>query len=325
MKKASIAEMSAFVAIAERASFARAATQLGVSRSSLSENLRALEERLGVRLVNRTTRSVALTEVGERLLARLRPLLDNFDAALESVNAFRDSPAGHLRITVPRPAARTIIEPILSRFLLAHPAVTLEVSIDSVLTDIVRDRFDAGIRPGHRVEQDMIALRVGEDAQLTVVASPDYLRRHGTPKEPGDLREHNCTRLRLANSAPNRWFFEKRDKSIEVDVTGSLIAGDGELAVRAALDGVALARVPLHAVESHLAARTLVAVLEDWRPRSVGFYLYYPSRRQMPAALQALISALRAEIPARSADGTSVPGSSPRQSVRVRASRSSAR
>jgi DNA-binding transcriptional LysR family regulator len=325
MKKASIAEMSAFVAIAERASFARAATQLGVSRSSLSENLRALEERLGVRLVNRTTRSVALTEAGERLLARLRPLLDNFDAALESVNAFRDSPAGHLRITVPRPAARTIIEPILSRFLLAHPAVTLEVAVDSVLTDIVRDRFDAGIRPGHRVEQDMIALRVGEDARLTVVASPDYLRRHGTPKEPGDLREHNCTRLRLANSAANRWFFEKRGKSIEVDVTGSLIAGDGELAVRAALDGIALARVPLQAAESHLAARTLVTVLEDWRPRSVGFYLYYPSRRQMPAALQALISALRAEIPARSADGISVPGSSPRQSVRVRASRSPAR
>ena len=152
MKKASIAEMSAFVAIAERASFAKAAKQLGVSRSSLSESLRSLEERLGVRLVNRTTRSVAVTQAGERLLVRLRPLLDNFDAALESVNAFRDSPAGHLRITVPRPAARTVIEPVLSRFLKAYPAVTLEVVIDSALTDIVRDRFDAGIRPGHRVE-----------------------------------------------------------------------------------------------------------------------------------------------------------------------------
>ena len=320
MKKASIAEMSAFVAIAERASFARAATQLGVSRSSLSENLRALEERLGVRLVNRTTRSVALTEAGERLLARLRPLLDNFDAALESVNAFRDSPAGHLRITVPRPAARTIIEPILSRFLLAHPAVTLEVAIDSVLTDIVRDRFDAGIRPGHRVEQDMIALRVGEDSRPTIVASPDYLRRHGIPKEPSDLRAHNCTRMRFASNAPQRWFFEKRGRSIEVDVTGSLIAGDSDLAVRAALDGVALARVPIHAVEAHLAAKTLVAVLEDWRPRSVGFYLYYPSRRQMPVALQALISALRAEIPARRAEGTP-----PTQSAKARASRSPAR
>ena len=293
MKKASLGEMTAFVAIAERSSFAKAAAQLGVSRSSLSESLRALEERLGVRLVNRTTRSVALTEAGERLLVRLRPLLDNFDAALESVNDFRNSPAGHLRITVPRPAARTIVEPILASFLKAHPAVTLEVSIDSALTDIVRDRFDAGIRPGHRVERDMIAVRVGEDARPTVIASPDYLRRHGTPKEPADLRAHNCTRLRLAGNVPQRWPFEKRGKAVEVDVTGSLIAGDSSLAARLALDGIAIARIPYHAAEPHIAAGTLVPLLEDWRPRSVGFYLYYPSRRQMPAALQAFIAALK--------------------------------
>jgi DNA-binding transcriptional LysR family regulator len=299
MRKASIAEMSAFVAIAERQSFARAATQLGVSRSSLSESLRALEERLGVRLLNRTTRSVALTEAGERLLVQLRPLLDNFDAALESVNVFRDSPAGHLRITVPRPAARTIIAPMLSRFLRTYPAVTLEVSIDSNLTDIVRDRFDAGIRPGHRVGQDMIALRLGEDAEPTVVGSPDYFRAHGMPAEPAELRAHNCTRMRFASNAIARWAFEKRGRSIEVDVTGSLIAGDSDLAVQAALDGLALARVPRHAVEGHLAAKRLVAVLEDWRPPSVGFYLYYPSRRQTPAALQALIDTLKAEIPLR--------------------------
>ena len=305
MRKASIAEMSAFVAIAERASFVRAATQLGVSRSSLSESLRTLEERLGVRLLNRTTRSVALTEAGERLLVQLRPLLDNFDAALESVNSFRDSPAGHVRITVPRPAVRTIIAPILSRFLSAYPAVTLEVAIDSNLTDIVRDRFDAGIRPGHRVEQDMIALRVGEDAEPTVVASPDYLRRHGTPKEPSDLHAHNCTRMRFSSNAFARWAFEKRGRSMEVDVTGSLITADSDLAVRAALDGLALARVPRHTVEVHLATRTLVAVLEDWRPRSVGFYLYYPSRRQMPAALQALINLLKAELSTRRAGASS--------------------
>jgi DNA-binding transcriptional LysR family regulator len=263
MKKASLAEMSAFVAIAEHASFAKAAKQLGLSRSSLSESLRALEERLGVRLVNRTTRSVALTEAGERLLVQLRPLLDNFDAALESVNVFRDSPAGQLRITVPGPAGRTIIEPVLSRFLSSYPSVTLEVVIDSALTDIVRNRFDAGIRPGHRVEQDMIALRVGEDAQPTVVASPDYLRRQGTPKEPGDLRSHNCSRMRFPSGALQRWHFEKRGKSIEVDVRGSLIVGDSGLAVRAALDGLALARVPFHAVQGHLAEKRLVAVLQD--------------------------------------------------------------
>ena len=308
MTKASIAEMSAFVTIAERASFAKAATQLGVSRSSLSESLRALEERLGVRLLNRTTRSVALTEAGERLLTQLRPLLDNFDAALESVNAFRDSPAGHVRITVPRPAARTIIAPILSRFLRAYPAVTLEVAIDSTLTDIVRDRFDAGIRPGHRVERDMIALRVGEDSEPTMVASPDYLRRHGTPQQPSDLRSHNCTRMRFSSNAFARWVFEKRGRSIEIDVTGSLVTGDSDLALRAALDGVALARVPRHTVESHLADQTLVAVLEDWRPRSVGFYLYYPSRRQMPAALQALVDMLKAELASRRAAPNALTG-----------------
>lgn len=324
MKKASIAEMSAFVAIAERASFAKAAAQLGVSRSSLSESLRAMEERLGVRLINRTTRSVALTEAGERLLAQLRPLLDNFDTALESINAFRDRPAGLVRITVPRPAARTVIEPVLSRFLMAYPSVTLEVTIDSALTDIVRDRFDAGIRPGHRVEQDMIALRVGEDARPTVVASPDYLRRNGTPLEPGDLRAHNCTRMRFANNAPHRWPFERRGNSLEVDVSGSLITGDSELAVRAALDGVAIARVPLHTVQAHLAAKTLVALLEDWRPRSVGFYLYYPSRRQMPAALQALIAAFKGEIPARHM-GATAPSRPPQRSAKPRASRAAAR
>jgi len=319
MKKASIAEMSAFVAIAEQASFAKAAKQLGVSRSSLSESLRSLEERLGVRLINRTTRSVAVTEAGERLLVQLRPLLDNFDAALESVNAFRDSPAGQLRITVPRPAARTVIEPVLSRFLRAYPSVTLEVSIDAALTDIVRDRFDAGIRPGHRVEQDMIALRVGEDARPTVVASPDYLRRLGRPEEPVDLRAHNCSRMRLGTNAPQRWIFEKRGKTVEVDVTGSLISGDSELAIRAALDGVAIARVPYYAAEAHIAAKTLVHVLEDWRPRSVGFYLYYPSRRQMPAALQALIAMLKAEASGRRADDASEPRPAPRPTAATRA------
>jgi DNA-binding transcriptional LysR family regulator len=220
---------------------------------------------------------------------------------------------------VPRPASRTVIEPVLSRFLVAYPAVTLEVTIDSTLTDIVRDRFDAGIRPGHRVEQDMIAVRVGEDARPTVVASPDYLRRHGTPEEPSDLRAHNCTRMRFASNAPQRWIFEKRGKTVEVDVTGSLICGESDLAIRAALDGVALARVPLHAVQAHLGARTLVAVLEDWKPRSVGFYLYYPSRRQMPAALQALIAMLKAEASARRTDDASEPRPAPRPTAATRA------
>jgi DNA-binding transcriptional LysR family regulator len=295
MPKFGFAEMNAFVAVAERSSFAKAARQLGVSRSTLSETIRALEEKLGVRLLNRTTRSVAPTAVGERLLAELRPALESFEAAVESINVFRDKPAGYLRLTVPRPAAKQVIEPILAKFLTAHPAITLEVVTDSALTDIVRDRFDAGIRPGHRVEQDMIAVRIGEDARPTIVASPEYLARHPRPKVPGDLREHNCIRQRFASGVIHRWDFEKRGKCLEVIVTGSLISSDGELAIRAALDGVGMARVPAIYVAPHIASKRLVPLLEDWAPRSVGFFLYYPSRRQMPAALQAFINVLKAQ------------------------------
>jgi DNA-binding transcriptional LysR family regulator len=294
MKKPSFVEMSAFMAVAERSSFAKAARHLGVSRSTLSETIRSLEEKLGVRLLNRTTRSVAPTEIGQRLLAELRPALESFEAAVESINVFRDKPAGHLRLTVPRPAAKMIIEPILTKFLTTHPAITLEVSIDSALTDIVRERYDAGIRPGHRVEQDMIAVRIGEDARPTVVASPDYLAQHPAPKVPGDLRNHNCVRHRYASGVVHRWDFEKRGKSLEVAVTGSLITSHSDLAIRAALDSMAIARVPATFVEDYMAAKRLVPLLEDWRPRSVGFFLYYPSRRQMPAALKAFIDEVKA-------------------------------
>jgi DNA-binding transcriptional LysR family regulator len=300
MRKLGFAEMNAFVAIAERSSFAKAATHLGISRSTLSETIRGLEEKLGVRLLNRTTRSVALTEVGERLLAELRPALDGFEAAVESINVFRDKPAGHLRLTVPRPASRMVIEPILSKFLTAYPAISLEIITDSALTDIVRDRFDAGIRPGHRVEQDMIAVRVGEDARPTVVASPDYARRHPPPKQPADLQRHNCIRQRFASGAMFPWAFEKRGRSLEVAVKGSLIVSDGDLALRAAADGVGIARLPATSVGPLISGKRLVPLLEDWQPRSVGFFLYYPSRRQTPAALQAFVDFLKAHSRANS-------------------------
>ncbi len=293
MRKLRFAEMNAFVAIAERGSFAKAATHLGVSPSTLSETIRGLEEKLAVRLFNRTTRSVALTEVGERLLADLRPALDSFEAAVDSINVFRDKPAGHLRLTVPRPAVRTVIEPILSNFLTAYPAVTLEIITDSALTDIVKGRFDAGIRPGHRLEQDMIAVRVGEDARPTVVASPEYLLRHRRPRVPVDLQAHNCIRQRYASGAMHRWVFEKRGKNLEVMVKGSLIVSDGDLAVRAALDGIGIARLPVTTVDTFVKQGKLVPLLADWAPRSVGFFLYYPSRRQTPAALQAFVDFLK--------------------------------
>lgn len=294
MRKLGFAEMNAFVAIAERCSFARAAVHLGVSRSALSETIRGLEDKLGVRLLNRTTRSVALTEIGERLLAELRPALDSFEAALESINVFRDKPGGHLRLTVPRPAVKLVIEPILAKFMAAYPAITLEIITDSALTDIVRDRYDAGIRPGHRVERDMIAVRVGEDARHTVVAAPDYLRAHPMPRVPDDLHAHNCIRYRFAGGTIPNWAFERRGKALEVMVKGNLIVSDGDLAVRAALDGIGIARLPLNTVEAYISRKRLVPLLADWAPRSVGFYLYYPSRRQTPAALKAFIDFIKA-------------------------------
>lgn len=294
MQKATFAELNAFVAVAERASFARAAVALNVSRSALSETIRGLEEKLGVRLLNRTTRSVAATEVGDRLLASLRPALEGVDDALETLNAFRDKPAGQLRLTVPRPAAKMVIEPILADFLAAYPLVTLEIVTDSGLTDIVRDRFDAGIRPGHRLEQDMVAVKVGEDARPTVVASPGYLRAHGTPATPSDLQHHNCIRQRFASGVLQPWVFERDETTLEVQVKGSLVVSDGDLAMRAALDGVGIARLPINRVEEGITQGRLVALFEDWRPRSVGFYLYYSSRRQVPEALKAFIAFLRA-------------------------------
>jgi DNA-binding transcriptional LysR family regulator len=295
VRKLGVAEMSAFVAVAERASFTKAALHLGISRSALSETIRGLEERLGVRLLNRTTRSVALTEVGERLLSQLRPALQGLEDAVESMNVFRDKPGGNLRLTVPRPAARSIIEPKLAKFLAAYPAITLEIITDSALTDIVRDRFDAGIRPGHRVARDMIALRVGEDARPTLVASSGYLDRHGVPKNPEDLQSHNCIRQRFSSGAIASWSFQKRGKSLDVVVKGSLIVSDGDLALRAAVDGVGIARLPLASVQDEIQSKRLVLLLQDWTPPSVGFYLYYPSRRQMPAALKAFIDFVRAD------------------------------
>ena len=295
MRKLGLAEMSAFVAVAERASFAKAALHLGISRSALSETIRGLEERLGVRLLNRTTRSVALTEVGQRLLSQLRPALQGLEEAIESMNVFRNKPGGNLRLTVPRPAARSIIEPRLANFLAAYPAITLEIITDSALTDIVRDRFDAGIRPGHRVGRDMIAVRLGEDARPTLVASPAYLDKHGVPKIPQDLQSHNCIRHRFASGAIAPWTFERRRKRLEVVVKGSLIVSDGDLALRAAVDGVGIARIPLASVQDEIQGKRLVPLLQDWTPPSVGFYLYYPSRRQMPAALKAFIDFVRAD------------------------------
>lgn len=293
MRGIGFAEMNAFAEVASRRSFAKAAAQLGVSRSTLSETIRGLEERLGVRLLNRTTRSVAPTEAGERLLLRLRPVLADFEAALDGINTFRNTPAGHLRLTVPPPAARLVIEPILTRFLAEHPAISVEISVDSALTNIVADRFDAGIRPGQRIDRDMIAVRISDEMRFVVVASPDYLTGRPPPATPQELQTHNCIRIRFPSGAMPAWEFEKGGRSFEVSVDGSLIVNTDDLQCRAALEGIGVVYTFEDHVAPLIAEGRLVSLLEDWMPRFPGFYLYYPTRRHVPAALQAFIAFIR--------------------------------
>ena len=299
MRGPELAEMNAFVTVAERRSFASAAVQLGISRPRLSETIRELEGRLGVRLLNRTTRSVAPTAAGERLLAQIRPLLADFDAVLDSINAFRDKPTGLLRLTVPPPVASFMLAPLLSRFLDEYPAIDLEISVDGALTDIVAGRFDAGMRAGDRVERDMIAVRIGEEIRSVVVAAPEYLARHKRPTTPRDLGAHNCIRFRFPSGVIVPWQFEKKGRQVEVAVEGRLTVNDPELAVRAALDGVGVLYTALGYAAPEINAGRLVPLLEDWQTPAAAIFLYYPGRRQVPVPLQAFIEFLREKLQAR--------------------------
>jgi DNA-binding transcriptional LysR family regulator len=293
-------ETNAFVAVLEQKSFTRAAKQLGLSPARVSELMRSLEERLGVRLVERTTRSVAATAAGERLLARLRPVLDDYQAALDSLNDFRAKPAGTLRLTVPPPAAEFLLAPIITRFLKTYPEIKLDISVDAALTDIVAERYDAGIRPGERIARDMIALRIGEPMQVVVVASPIYLAERGTPKTPQDLERHNCIRIRFPSGVYPPWRFGSKARSLEVQVDGSLVINDTTLAVRAVSDGLGLMQFPLVYFTPMLADGRVVTVLDDWAPPPFErFYLYYPSRRQIRPALKVFIDFLRSPQRAR--------------------------
>lgn len=289
-----LAEMTVFVTIAEQRSFARAANRLNVSASTVSETLRRLEERLGVRLIERTTRSVAPTEAGERLIARLRPVLDDYEAALESVNDFRDKPCGRLRLTVAPPAADFVIAPLIAPFLARYPEISLEISVDGSLTDIVAGRFDAGIRPGERLERDMIAVRISDALKMVVVGSPAYFARRGRPDEPRALAAHNCIRLRLPSGVVFPWRFAAKGKPFEVAVDGTLVVNEPRLAQRAALDGVGLYQAPLDYAGPLLETDELETVLDGWAPPPIdGFFLYFPSRHQIRAPLQALVGFLR--------------------------------
>jgi DNA-binding transcriptional LysR family regulator len=297
MRGTEFAELSAFVAVAEEESFTKAAKRLGLSSATLSQTIRSLEERLGVRLLNRTTRSVAPTEAGERMLSQMRPLLDSFDAALESVNAFRDRPSGHLRISVPPPVAKFTLAPVLARFLAQFPEIMIEITVDSRISDIVADHFDAGFRRGNWIAKDMIAVRVAGDARWHVVASPDYLARRGKPLKPADLHNHNCIRFRLANGEFVPWEFVVDGKVIEVQVEGSLVVvNDPDVLLTAALEGIGIAYIMEEYVRPLISEGRLVSVLDDFaQPPADGFFLFYPSRRQNSAALRVFIEFLRNE------------------------------
>jgi DNA-binding transcriptional LysR family regulator len=295
MLRDELSVLSAFAVVADERSFTKAAVRLGVGTSAISHSIRGLEERLGVRLLARTTRTVAPTDAGQRLLAQLRPALDGIEAALTEVGQLRDKPAGVVRLIAPPIAIAMAVSPKLANFARDYPDVVLDITTeDDSRRDLVAGRFDAGIHLGEFLQRDMVAVKVTGEQRAAIVAAQAYFDSHPKPKTPRDLTAHRCIRYRMGADGPvYRWEFEKRGRPVTVSVTGPLIVNDVELTLRAALDGVGLAfALEEHAAE-HISRRGLVRVLEDWCPPFDGFFLYYPSRRHQPAALQALVDALR--------------------------------
>lgn len=294
MRRDELADLTAFVAVAEERSFTRAAAKLGTSQSALSHTIRRLEARLGVRLLARTTRSVVPTQAGERLLATLRPAFDDIDAEIASLSELRDKPAGTIRITSTGQAARDLLWPAVARLLPDHPDIRVEMSIDSSLTDIVAERFDAGIRLGEQVAKDMIAVRIGPDIRMAAVASPGYFARRPPPRTPPDLATHQCINMRMRSSGGlYAWELDKDDRELKVRVDGQLVINDVGLIVTAAVNGFGIAFLPQDHFRDELADGRLVRVLEDWCPPFPGYHLYYPSRRQISPAFALLVDALR--------------------------------
>jgi DNA-binding transcriptional LysR family regulator len=294
MAREDVRDLVAFLAVARERSFTKAAAQLGVSQSALSHTIRALEARLGVRLLTRTTRNVAPTEAGERLLRTLGPRFDEIDAELAAVSELREKPAGTIRLTATEYAADTILLPKLAKLLRAYPDINVEIITDYGLTDIVTQRFDAGVRSGEQVAKDMIAVRIAPDMRMAVVGAPSYFKKRPKPKKPQDLIEHNCINLRLpTHGGVYAWEFERNGRELKVRVEGQLTFNATTQMLNAALAGLGLAYVPEGFVQPHVAKGRLERILEDWCPPFPGYHLYYPSRRQSSAAFTLLVDALR--------------------------------
>jgi DNA-binding transcriptional LysR family regulator len=294
MPRTDLNDIVAFLAVARERSFTRAAARLGVSQSALSQTLRGLEGRLGLRLLTRTTRSVAPTEAGERLLRAAGPRLEEIEAELAALSELRDKPSGTIRITAHDHAIRAVLWPALEKLLPDYPDIKVEIVIDYGLTDIVAERYDAGVRTGEMVAKDMIAVRIGPDMRSAVVGAPSYFAKRPKPKTPQDLTTHSCINLRLpTHGGLYASEFEKGKRDLRVRVDGQLVFNGTAPMLDAALAGAGLAYVPEDAVQAHLADGRLIRVLADWCPPYSGYHLYYPSRRQPTPAFTLLIDALR--------------------------------
>ncbi|MBB2794517.1 UNVERIFIED_ORG: DNA-binding transcriptional LysR family regulator [Rhizobium pisi] len=294
MPRSSVDDLIAYLAVAREQSFTKAAAKLGVSQSALSHTIRGLEARLGLRLLTRTTRSVSPTEAGERLLVSIGPRFDEIESSLAALSAFRDKPAGTIRINAGEHAANSVLWPALERFLPEYPDVRVEIIVDYGLTDIVAERYDAGVRLGEQVAKDMVAVRIGPDMRMAVVGAPTYFDSRPKPLTPHDLTDHNCINLRLPTyGGVYVWEFEKDGRELNVRVEGQLVFNNIALRLKAALAGAGLAYLPEDAVQAHLENGLLVRVLEDWCPPFPGYHLYYPSRRHASAAFAVVVDALR--------------------------------
>lgn len=294
MARHPIDDLLAFLAVARAHSFTRAAAQLGVSQSALSQTIRGLEQRLGVRLLTRTTRSVAPTEAGERLVRTVGPRLEEIDAELAALTELREKPGGTIRITAGEHSAEAVIWPALARLLPDYPDIKVELIVDYGMTDIVAERYDAGVRLGEQVAKDMIAVRIGPDFRMVVVGAPGYFATRPKPKKPQDLTAHACINIRLPTyGGIYAWEFEKRGRALKVRVEGQLVFTNMALRLKAALAGLGLAYLPEDQVAAHIADGRLVQVLADWCTPFSGYHLYYPSRRQPAPAFALLVDALR--------------------------------
>ncbi len=294
MKREDLVDLNAFAMVAEEQNFTRAAAKLGTSQSALSHTVRRLETRLGVRLLTRTTRRVAPTQAGERLLRTLGPAFDTIAAELASLSELRETPSGTIRITANEHAANTVLWPVLEKLLPGYPDVQVELSVDSGLTDIVAERFDAGVRLGESVAKDMVAVRIGPDLRMAVVGAPSYFATRPKPQTPQDLAGRRCVNLRLLTfGGLYAWELEKGGREVKVRVEGQLAFDNPAMTLRAAMAGFGLACVLEDHVAAHVASGSLIRVLEDWCPPFAGYQLYYPSRRQPSAAFTLLVDALR--------------------------------